>query len=129
MKKTVVREVSVKICDACGAEEGKCDYFSECIRCGKHYCYQCRKRWVIEYKPGVYHSGTFDGSYCVDCDRAAFSEGDALNLAYREIMALREAADLQRTMFAARVDEAEARLTSHAEQSHPDGKARRPRQQ
>lgn len=84
MKKQVT--VVKSFCDVCGKEASG---YSNCIVCGKEFCYDCKKTDAIEYTRGVHFLGSGDGLYCLKCNKKAIESGDKLNAAYRLIMALR----------------------------------------
>ncbi len=84
MKKKVIIEQS--FCDICGKEASG---YQSCAVCGKEFCYECVKVEAVEYKHGVYFSGSGDGLYCLQCDSDASKNGDTLHLAYRKIQALK----------------------------------------
>ena len=69
MKKMLEREVY--LCDFCGEEY----YTPNCTGgCDKVICHDCRKAHSIEYNCGVYHQGSRDGIYCLEC-HGRISEG------------------------------------------------------
>lgn len=86
MKKTVTKEVYV--CDCCDREEVYAH--NVCLKCGKQYCYDCRKDMGIEYAHDVYCTGSGDGFYCHPCDKELTAAGtDQIHSTYRKIRALR----------------------------------------
>lgn len=86
MKKQKMKDVS--ICDKCQKEV---DWASSCMKCGKDFCYECRKAGCAEYPHGVHFSGSGDGLYCNPCDQTLRADGtDKRHSAYLKIQALRK---------------------------------------
>lgn len=89
MKKAIAKNVF--ICDEC--QEREVDYppNSECFRCHKIFCYECKDKRAVEYKHSVWFSGSGDGLYCVKCDDylAHYPGEDKLFDAYVAILHLR----------------------------------------
>ncbi|KKK54476.1 hypothetical protein LCGC14_3084340 [marine sediment metagenome] len=63
MKKEITK--TVEFCDAC---EKQCDYPRHCMKCGRAFCYECSKKYGVEYPHAVHFSGSDDGFYCMSCD-------------------------------------------------------------
>lgn len=63
MKKELTKVV--EFCDACGKED---DYPLHCKKCGRAFCYDCSKKYGIEYSHAVHFMGSGDGFYCNACD-------------------------------------------------------------
>ena len=87
MKKQVMVEKA--FCDVCGKEASG---YSNCIICGKEFCYECGDKESIEYRHSTCCSGSGDGRYCLECDKNAMKSGDKLHAAYRQILSLRNEA-------------------------------------
>ncbi len=104
MKKVV--NVETHVCDACGKQQG---YIDHCLHCGVEHCYECKPTHGIDYKHGVYFSGSGDGYYCTPCDRKLTTHGgDKRHTAYRTILALRNEVMGWNEDFKRRMDAAEA---------------------
>ena len=103
MKKAITKTVSV--CDQCGTDE---HVYTHCLRCGKEYCFECRKVHGTEYQHGVNVSGSGDGYYCNECNAILMNtKEDPLFNAYQLIQQLkREASGFYRE-FKKRQDHAE----------------------
>jgi hypothetical protein len=97
MKRTVTKEID--ICDIC--ETNEAGYRSRCLACGKSYCYECSKAYAVQMSCGVFHEGSNDGCYCINCYTALerevqkpvsgmFQDLKPLFLAYWQIKMLRE---------------------------------------
>jgi hypothetical protein len=113
MKKTITREVD--FCDKCEREE--C-YLTRCLRCGMEVCYQCVDKVGVKYEHGVYVSGSGDGFYCRPCDIALYeSNDDALHLAYRAVLTLRNEVTAFGKDFKRRQEVAEAHVDLLARQA------------
>lgn len=97
------KTIETKTCDFCGAD----DCYYKCLRCGKDVCYECKKKAGIEYQHSICCSGSGDGFYCHECDKA---DKSPLHAAYQEIRSLRNESDGFWEDFKKRSDAAEARL-------------------
>lgn len=84
MRKKVTEEQNC--CDFCG----KADCYEKCLGCGKDVCHDCQKKQGIEYRHGVYFSGSGDGFYCFPCDSVARQTKDPMHAAYLLIQRLRD---------------------------------------
>lgn len=83
MLKTVEQEAA--FCDFCGK---KTDAYYHCDVCGKHHCYDCRQKHIVEYPHSVYCSGSGDMVVCKgECDDKFVAT--AIGMAYLEISRLR----------------------------------------
>jgi len=101
LKKILPKEVH--ICDGCGKEE----YCHACIGCGVEYCYDCRKKLMVEYKHSVYASGTGDGDFCLKCNSTPPPKVRDLLYAYYTIKNLKSEEDSWHKDFRKRSDMAE----------------------
>jgi len=104
MKKNVMIEQT--FCDVCGAEAG----MNTCLKCGKEFCYKCKKTHAMEYGHSVNFTGSGDGLYCNECDEKCRLEGDRVHSAYMLIKALRNESIGWHSDFQKRADAAEAQL-------------------
>jgi hypothetical protein len=90
MKKRIIKEVEVHVCDNCG-RESQMDF--GCFACAYSVCWTCKDEVLIEYAFGVYFTGWADGLYCRPCDmRLSEDECDPLHNAYVEIRSLKDEA-------------------------------------
>jgi hypothetical protein len=86
MKKLI--EIEAAFCDNCGRQE----YTEACLgSCGLEVCWRCKQIRGVEYKRGVYVSGSGDGFYCTPCDqRLSEDHTDRRHTAYQVVRALRD---------------------------------------
>lgn len=106
MKKVIQSKVTC--CDLCGSDQF---CYDKCLGCGKDVCSNCKTIGkAVEYAHGVHFSGSYDGTYCCDCDKRLVESGDPLHAAYRAIKALRVEARAWNDDFGKRADTAEKRV-------------------
>lgn len=104
MKKEKI--VSVTICDGCGSSES---VYYHCLKCGKDFCYECKSSGkVIEYKQGIYVSGSNDGVYCSECNAELMKNPSPLFSAYLKIAELRQELEIWSKDFTHRKEKSEA---------------------
>ena len=84
MKKDVL--VTKHFCDVCGAES---ESWNCCDHCAKDFCYDCRKKHMVEYTHSVFFSGSSDGRYCLECDNTLAHNGDKRHAAYKVVESLK----------------------------------------
>lgn len=85
MKKVISKEVI--LCDNCNKE----DLLTPCLKCGKVFCWECKKIMGIEYNHAVHSQGSDDGFYCHRCDsKLKQTKDDLVHRAYLNIKALRD---------------------------------------
>ncbi len=104
-----IKEVEVKVCDFCDKDENARE---ECLSCGKHICYNCKKTAGRVFHHAVYFSGSGDGFFCNQCiaEKPKNPKVEKLLNAYLRIAALRTETELQCTALKERIDKAEAAL-------------------
>jgi hypothetical protein len=86
MKKTIKKEAHY--CDVCNKEE---DYISECLGCGKEFCFDCKDKHGYEYSYKVYFRGWGDGYYCNECIKGLTKSKESARFnAYLRIQELKE---------------------------------------
>ena len=103
MKKEIT--VLQSFCDVCGKEAGG---YTVCLRCGKEFCYECKKTETVEYRYAISFSGSGDGLYCINCDAILIkTKADKKHMAYRRLAMLRAEYDGWRADFKDRSNKAE----------------------
>lgn len=106
MKKKILMEVHE--CESCHKTE---TYVTECLSCGKEFCWECAEKSGTKYRHGVWGSGSCDGYYCRECDIKLIESGkDKKHNAYRLIQRLRAETEAWNRDFKVRADAAEKEL-------------------
>ena len=104
MKRIIEQEVS--FCDHCKKQT----YVTACLHCGVEHCWDCKKRFGIEYTR-LYFSDSGDGYYCTACDlKLSASSKDPIHNVYTLIKSLRNEESRWYSNFKVRVDNAEKEL-------------------
>ncbi len=108
MKRTMPK--AVLFCDIC-EKEPKYQYLNTCMGCGKEICSECSdKGLMIKYAHSIWASGSGDGYFCVDCDKAPSRNISEIHQKYLLILRLRRESDLFYKDFKERCDKAEKEL-------------------
>lgn len=79
---TKTRTIEQRCCDLCGDEAYE---WNRCLNCGKDLCRKCQ----VSYPHAVSFSGSGDGSFCPECDKALKLKPTPIFAAYRAIEQLR----------------------------------------
>jgi hypothetical protein len=103
--------ITVPACDFCEEGERNTNCYRRCDNCGKDACDKHQDA-IVQFRHGVYFSGSDDGEYCVGCLEALRHEGDARLKAFQQIQDLRDEAERWNEDFRKRATTAEAAVAS-----------------
>jgi hypothetical protein len=98
-------EVKMYSCDEPGCKYTAESWMATCFgNCGKTFCYQ----HGVQFRHGVYTSGSGDAVYCKECYERLLGMGDRLLLSYRTIQKLRKELEKNGEDWKKRIGDAEA---------------------